>query len=139
MIGSEGKGESQQAVSPVPASIPSAAVCAWCRKTRRVAFYRGRRAARCSCFQDYRNPVERRRDAVLDKYGDDPANYTPAVLKRIAKQGLFDITTAFCPAGRLTLAQAKAREASAIEAATAGETHSGSTEGESAGRQGDAR
>lgn len=86
-------------------------VCYWCREPKVKAFYRGKREARCPCNGDYRSPVEARRDAVLDKYGDDPAAYTPAVLKQLAEEGLFDIATAFCPAGRLTMAQTKAREA----------------------------
>jgi hypothetical protein len=89
-------------------------VCGWCHKKPRTMFYRGKRAERCKCHGDYRTPVEIRRDAVLDKYGDDPAAYTPAVLAELARDGLFDITASFCPAGRLSLAEAKAREAAQV-------------------------
>lgn len=85
-------------------------VCACCREPKHVQFYCGQRQARCSCNHDYRTPVEVRRDAVLEKYGDDPAAYTPSVLKELAEQGLFDVTAHFCPAGRLTMAETLARE-----------------------------
>jgi hypothetical protein len=90
-------------------------VCSWCGKTRKTAFYRGRRETRCPCHGDYRTPVEVRRDAVLDKYGDDPTAYTPAVLKELAEQGLFDIAAAFCPAGKLSMAETLAREAASVK------------------------
>jgi hypothetical protein len=100
-------------------------VCAWCRTPKVVAFYRGKREARCPCCHDYRTPIEVRRDAVLEQYGDDPEAYTPAVLKRLAGEGLFDLTDAFCPAGKLSMEETKAREAQGIEAGTA-ETGTGS-------------
>jgi hypothetical protein len=81
-------------------------------------FYQGKRHNRCACHKDYRSPVEVRRDAVLDKYGDDPTAYTPAVLAELSADGLFDISTAFCPAGRLTMAETRAREAAALEVRT---------------------
>ena len=82
-------------------------------------FYCGRKVERCACHKDYRTPVEKRRDKVLDKYGNDPAAYTPKVLKKLAKDGLFDLSTAFCPAGKLSMAETKAREASGIETRSA--------------------
>lgn len=96
------------------ASVPNARRCGWCRKVERWQFYRGKRQMRCGCG-DHRTPMEIRRDSVLNEYGDDPAAYTPAVLAQLAKDGLFDIAASFCPAGRLTLAEAKAREAKQIE------------------------
>jgi hypothetical protein len=92
---------------------PGRKVCAWCRKPKVVAFYRGKREARCPCT-DCRTPIEIRRDAVMEQYGDDPAAYTPAVLKRLAEEGLFDLTGSFCPAGLLSMAEARAREAQTI-------------------------
>jgi hypothetical protein len=92
-------------------------VCAWCHKERRETFYCGKRQFRCKCNHDYRTPVEKRRDSVLNKYGDDPAAYTPKVLAKLAKEGLFDISSSFCPAGKLSMAEAKAREAAQVRAA----------------------
>jgi hypothetical protein len=90
-----------------------------CREPRAVAFYRGVEQARCGkCDTDYRSGVEKRRDAVLEKYGADPAAYTPAVLKELAADGLFDGATAFCPAGRLTLAETLARERAGLTTET---------------------
>lgn len=88
--------------------------CPRCTKTMSNAFYKGRRQSRCGCSEDFRTPIEKRRDAVLDKYGDDPAAYTPKVLAKLAKDGLFDLTNAFCPAGKLTMEQTKAREAAGV-------------------------
>lgn len=51
---------------------------------------------------------------MLDKYGDDPAAYTPKVLAKLAKDGLLDITASFCPAGKLSMAETKAREAAIL-------------------------
>jgi hypothetical protein len=86
-------------------------VCSWCDEPKVNLFYQGRRQLRCACFTDYRTPIEKRRDAVLDKHGDDPAAYTPKVLAALAHDGLFDLTAHFCPAGKLTLEEAKKREA----------------------------
>lgn len=88
--------------------------CGWCHGLKRPMFYQGRRENRCSCDHDYRTPVEVRRDAVLDRYGNDPDAYTPAVLKELAEQGLFDVTAAFCPAGKLSMEETKAREQATI-------------------------
>lgn len=94
--------------------------CAWCKGLKLPQFYRGKRVTRCECDHDYRTPVEKRRDAVLGKYGNDPDAYTPAVLAELAQEGLLDLTEAFCPAGKLTMAETLAREALArIEAGTA--------------------
>lgn len=88
--------------------------CGWCRQEKRRVYYGGKLRSRCPCDGDYRTPVERRRDAVLNKYGDDPAAYTPKVLAKMAKDGLLDLSDAFCPAGKLSMAETKAREAAAI-------------------------
>jgi hypothetical protein len=88
--------------------------CGWCLKEKRLVFYRAKREWRCKCSNDYRTPVERRRDAVLNKYGDDPAAYTPRVLAKLSKDGLLDVSAAFCPAGKLSLAETKAREQAQI-------------------------
>jgi hypothetical protein len=89
-------------------------VCARCESERSIAFYCGKRVTRCGCYRDHRSPVEIRRDAVLDKYGNDPTAYTPAVLAELARDGLFDIAASFCPAGRLSMDDTKAREAATI-------------------------
>ena len=89
-------------------------LCGWCRKERVETFYCGKREKRCKCNHDYRTPVEKRRDAILNKYGDDPAAYTPKVLAKMAKDGLLDLSNAFCPAGKLSMAQTLAREASSV-------------------------
>jgi hypothetical protein len=86
-------------------------VCAWCSEPKQSQFYQGKRQQRCACNHDYRTPVEVRRDAVLDKYGDDPSAYTPAILAELARDGLFDISAAFCPAGKLSMEETKRREA----------------------------
>jgi len=92
-------------------------VCRWCGAETRRGFKRGRpNELICECM-DGRTPLEIRKDAVLDKYGNDPSAYTPEVLAELAKDGLFDITAAFCPAGKLTLAEAKAREAASYNRA----------------------
>jgi hypothetical protein len=91
--------------------------CARCRKSVVEAFYQGKRRRRCGCYCDYRTPVEKRRDAVLNKYGDDPAAYTPKVLAKLARDGLLDLTDAFCPAGKLSMAETKAREAASVRPA----------------------
>ena len=97
------------------ASPPSAAlVCAWCRTPKVERFHCGKRKQRCKCDHDYRTPIEKRRDAVLEKYGDDPAAYTPKVLAKLVKGGLFDLTAHFCPAGKLSMAEARAREAAQV-------------------------
>src|SRR4249919_4055092 len=97
--------------------ITAFARCGWCHALKLPQFYRGKRVARCGCDGEYRTPVEIRRDAVLDRYGNDPDAYTPAVLAELAGDGLFDLTTAFCPAGKLSMEETKAREAAqAIEA-----------------------
>jgi hypothetical protein len=81
----------------------------------RFEFHLGKQRWRCrKCSSDYRTPVEKRRDAVLNKYGDDPVAYTPKVLAKLAKDGLLDITASFCPAGKLSMAETKAREAAAV-------------------------
>lgn len=85
--------------------------CGWCLKPFRSMFYQGKRANRCPCMSDYRTPIEKRRDVVLDKYGDDPSAYTPAILAKLARDGLFDICGSFCPAGKLSMAETLAREA----------------------------
>lgn len=85
-------------------------VCAWCRQPRVTAFYCGKLSTRCACHGDRRSPVEVRRDAVLDKYGNDPAAYTPAILAELARDGLFDVAAAFCPAGKLSMAETRQRE-----------------------------
>ena len=101
---------------PVPVSAKGAHPlrCPRCHKPRLNNFYQGRRQLRCGCYSDYRTPVEKRRDAVLDKYGDDPAAYTPKVLAKLAKGGLFDIANAFCPAGKLSMEETRKREAAAV-------------------------
>jgi len=91
--------------------------CGWCLKEKKLTFYCGKREWRCKCSNDYRPPVEKRRDRFLNKYGDDPTAYTGKVLAKMAADGLFDITAAFCPAGKLTLAEAKAREAASYNRA----------------------
>ena len=90
--------------------------CGWCHRAMRFVFHAGKQTWRCRCHSDYRTPIEKRRDAVLDKYGDDPRAYTPKVLAKLAKDGLFDLTGAFCPAGKLSMAETKAREASQTRA-----------------------
>jgi hypothetical protein len=89
-------------------------VCAWCHTPPRMEIYQGKRRRRCDCAHDYRTPVEVRRDAVLEQYGDDPTAYTPEILKQLATEGLFDISTAFCPAGKLSMAETRLREQSNI-------------------------
>lgn len=92
--------------------------CEWCRKPMKFAFHAGKQRWRCrKCSSDHRTPIEKRRDAVLNKYGDDPAAYTPKVLAKLAKEGLFDLTTHFCPAGKLSMEETKAREAAQVRAA----------------------
>jgi len=91
--------------------------CAWCHEECVETFYQGKRDRRCKCDHDYRTPVEKRRDAILNKYGDDPAAYTPKVLAKLAKDGVLDLSTAFCPAGKLSMVETKAREASQVRAA----------------------
>lgn len=91
--------------------------CSWCHKAKRQTFYCGKQSWRCACNHDYRTPVEKRRDSVLNRYGNDPAGYTPEVLALLAAEGVLDVTTAFCPAGKLSLAEAKAREVAQVRRA----------------------
>lgn len=93
--------------------------CPWCRKAKTETFHCGRRERRCPCDHDYRTPVEKRRDAVLNKYGDDPAAYTPKVLAKLARDGLLDLTTAFCPAGKLSMEETRKREAAGVRSESA--------------------
>jgi hypothetical protein len=105
--------------------VTAFARCAWCKGLKLPQFYRGKRVSRCSCDHDYRTPIEIRRDVVLEKYGDDPDAYTPAVLSELAREGLFDLTAAFCPAGKLSMAETLEREAQAIEARSDGTVEQG--------------
>ncbi len=70
---------------------------------------------RCGhCQQDCRTPQEKRRDDVLQSHGSGPEGYTPEVLGLLANGQIFDSSAAFCPAGRLTIAEVKAREAAQL-------------------------
>lgn len=92
-------------------------MCFMCEKPVRRAFYCGELRDRCGCHTDYRTPVEKRRDAVLNKYGDNPESYTPAILKKLAIDGLLDVSAAFCPAGKLSMKDTRKREASQVREA----------------------
>lgn len=93
--------------------VPGKCFCGLSRPRR---YYRGRPEFRCKrCDPDWRSPLEARRDAILDRFGTDPASYTPRVLRRLAAAGLLDVTLPFCPAGKLSLAEAQARERALVE------------------------
>jgi len=55
-----------------------------------------------------------RRAIVRHDLGDDPARYDADTLKRIANGPIMQSDTLYLPAGKLTLAEAEAREAAAI-------------------------
>lgn len=55
-----------------------------------------------------------RRALIRHRYGDDPAAYTPDVLRELAAGPIGDALILFAPAGKLTMAETKAREAAAV-------------------------
>jgi hypothetical protein len=58
-----------------------------------------------------------RRKHLQQLIGTEPNDYDAAALRIIANGPICDALRAFCPAGKLTLAQAKAREAAQVRAA----------------------
>lgn len=70
----------------------------WCRQCATGAGERGRRAI------------------VRHDYGSDPDRFTPDVLKRIANGPIMDSNALYLPAGKLSKAEADAREMAMIQA-----------------------
>lgn len=59
---------------------------------------------------DTETPRERKR-RIQDTFGSSPSNYKGWVLQRLVDGPILDAYRAFCPAGMLTRAEMKAREA----------------------------
>lgn len=89
--------------------------CWRCDAERVERHYLGRVEARCECFHDWRTPMERRSDEILDTYGSDPAAFDGAVLAQLANGPIYRAHDHYCPAGKLSMAETKAREAAAVE------------------------
>lgn len=58
---------------------------------------------------------ERRKAQIRQIIGNKPSDYDASALRFIAEGPLVDPGRIYCPCGRLTLAEAKAREAAQVE------------------------
>ncbi len=55
-------------------------------------------------------------------YGEHPASFTPEVLAAIANGPIYDGVAHYCPAGRLSMAETKAREAAIVDGTRSADT-----------------
>ncbi len=61
------------------------------------------------------NGPDARKALLRHEFGEAPEGYTPAVLKEIAlRGGIMDANELFAPAGKLSEAETRAREAAAV-------------------------
>lgn len=66
------------------------------------------------CHGDWRNPPQIRRDAIIERHGKDSARFTGSALSEIANGGIYDAIAHYCPAGKLSMEETRAREAAAV-------------------------
>lgn len=94
----------------------SARQCSKCFEAEGVVLIWG--ATRwCRPCVEARNDMVGRRALLRHDLGGDPANFTPAILRQIAESGIMDAASLFVPAGKLSMADTRAREAGQVEVA----------------------
>lgn len=63
---------------------------------------------------DMETPHERQR-RIREEFGRRPGDYVGGVLRQLAEGPILDAYRAFCPAGRLTKPEMRAREAGQVK------------------------